>query len=168
MVDSGMTGVSSGSCEELASDEEGSRSVASIEDDWRKEMTIYELYSLNAPSSRTPRQSLQVLSLTRYIWNQILVISSYILEAKKVCLLWTCKELMQSVSFHSEIFLFGKELILPLLSILCFPRASIFHWIYFLSFLFVCLDSSAQLSRLVWLVVKLILLMLSTKIWEYI
>ncbi|KAK3205223.1 hypothetical protein Dsin_019269 [Dipteronia sinensis] len=45
MVDSSKTGVNSGSCEELlVGDEEGERSVASIEDQIRIEMTIYEKF----------------------------------------------------------------------------------------------------------------------------
>lgn len=43
MVDNGKTGISSGNCEELAADEDGERSVASVEDQLRKEMTVYEV-----------------------------------------------------------------------------------------------------------------------------
>lgn len=43
MVDDGKTGVN-GSCEELVADDEGERSVASVEDQLRKEMTVYEVY----------------------------------------------------------------------------------------------------------------------------
>jgi hypothetical protein len=49
MVDSSKTGVNSGSCEELlVGDEEGERSVASIEDQIRIEMTIYEVSGSDA------------------------------------------------------------------------------------------------------------------------
>lgn len=44
MVDNGKTGISSGNCEELAADEDGDRSVASVEDQIRKEMTVYEKF----------------------------------------------------------------------------------------------------------------------------
>ncbi|KAL5759472.1 hypothetical protein ACOSQ2_018310 [Xanthoceras sorbifolium] len=45
MVDSSKTGGNSGSCEELlVGDEEGERSVASVEDQIRNEMTIYEKF----------------------------------------------------------------------------------------------------------------------------
>ncbi|KAL8104658.1 anaphase-promoting complex subunit 2 isoform X2 [Apium graveolens] len=44
MVDIGKTGISSGNCEELTADEDGDRSVASVEDQLRKEMTIYEKF----------------------------------------------------------------------------------------------------------------------------
>lgn len=43
MVDAGKTDVN-GSCEELVADDEGERSVASVEDQLRKEMTVYEVY----------------------------------------------------------------------------------------------------------------------------
>lgn len=47
LAESGKTGVSSGSCEELlVSDEDGERSIASVEDQLRKEMTVYEVYVL--------------------------------------------------------------------------------------------------------------------------
>ncbi|KAK3001753.1 hypothetical protein RJ639_020480 [Escallonia herrerae] len=42
MVDTGKTGLNSGSCEDLVGDEDGERSVASVEDQLRKEMTVYE------------------------------------------------------------------------------------------------------------------------------
>ncbi|KAK9277366.1 hypothetical protein L1049_006908 [Liquidambar formosana] len=45
MVEASKNGVNSGSCEELlAGDEEGERSVASVEDQLRKEMTVYEKF----------------------------------------------------------------------------------------------------------------------------
>ncbi|KAK1379565.1 Anaphase-promoting complex subunit 2 [Heracleum sosnowskyi] len=44
MIDNGKTGISSGNCEELAADEDGDRSVASVEDQLRKEMTVYEKF----------------------------------------------------------------------------------------------------------------------------
>ncbi|KAG8366371.1 hypothetical protein BUALT_Bualt17G0072800 [Buddleja alternifolia] len=45
LVESGKTGVGSGSCEELlVGDEDGERSVASVEDQLRKEMTVYEKF----------------------------------------------------------------------------------------------------------------------------
>lgn len=44
LVDSSKTGVSSGSCEELTGDEDGDKSVASVEDQLRKEMTVYEKF----------------------------------------------------------------------------------------------------------------------------
>lgn len=43
MIDSNQNGLASGSCEGLAADEEGERSVASVEEQLRKEMTIYEV-----------------------------------------------------------------------------------------------------------------------------
>lgn len=44
MVDTSKNGGNSGNCEELlAGDEEPERSVASIEDQLRKEMTVYEV-----------------------------------------------------------------------------------------------------------------------------
>lgn len=47
MIDSGKTTGGSGACEELmAGDEDGERSVASAEDQLRKEMTVYEVYAL--------------------------------------------------------------------------------------------------------------------------
>ncbi|KAK3042386.1 hypothetical protein RJ639_002432 [Escallonia herrerae] len=44
MVDAGKTGLTSGSCEDLVGDEDGERSVASVEDQLRKEMTVYEKF----------------------------------------------------------------------------------------------------------------------------
>ncbi|KAK6139355.1 hypothetical protein DH2020_026901 [Rehmannia glutinosa] len=45
LAESGKTGVNSGGCEELlAGDEDGERSVASVEDQLRKEMTVYEKF----------------------------------------------------------------------------------------------------------------------------
>ncbi|KAI3467318.1 hypothetical protein Pfo_023981 [Paulownia fortunei] len=45
LVESGKTGANSGSCEELlVGDEDGERSVASVEDQLRKEMTVYEKF----------------------------------------------------------------------------------------------------------------------------
>lgn len=44
IVDAGKTGANSGSCEELVADDEGERSVASVEDQLRKEMTVYEKF----------------------------------------------------------------------------------------------------------------------------
>ncbi|PIN13292.1 Anaphase-promoting complex (APC), subunit 2 [Handroanthus impetiginosus] len=45
LVDSGKSGVNSGSCEELlVGDEDAERSVASVEDQLRKEMTVYEKF----------------------------------------------------------------------------------------------------------------------------
>lgn len=45
MAESGKAGVSSGSSEELlVGDEDGDRSVASVEDQLRKEMTVYEVH----------------------------------------------------------------------------------------------------------------------------
>ena len=41
--DTGKTAGSSGNCEDLVGDEEGDRSVASVEDQLRKEMTVYEV-----------------------------------------------------------------------------------------------------------------------------
>ena len=44
MVDTIKNNVNSGNCEELlAGDEEAERSVASVEDQLRKEMTVYEV-----------------------------------------------------------------------------------------------------------------------------
>lgn len=44
MAEGGKAGVGSGSSEELlAGDEDGERSVASVEDQLRKEMTVYEV-----------------------------------------------------------------------------------------------------------------------------
>lgn len=43
MIDSGKTVISSGNCEDLAADEDGDRSVATVEDQLRKEMTVYEV-----------------------------------------------------------------------------------------------------------------------------
>ncbi|XP_060958362.1 anaphase-promoting complex subunit 2-like isoform X1 [Cannabis sativa] len=42
--DTGKTPGTSGNCEDLAGDEEGDRSVASVEDQLRKEMTVYEKF----------------------------------------------------------------------------------------------------------------------------
>ncbi|XP_062111551.1 anaphase-promoting complex subunit 2 isoform X3 [Humulus lupulus] len=42
--DTGKTAGSSGNCEDLVGDEEGDRSVASVEDQLRKEMTVYEKF----------------------------------------------------------------------------------------------------------------------------
>lgn len=48
MVETSKNGGDSGSCEELlAGDEEGERSVASAEDQIRKEMTVYEVRDSN-------------------------------------------------------------------------------------------------------------------------
>lgn len=48
MVESSKNGLNSGSCEELlVGDEEGETSVASIEGQLRKEMTVYEVYDAN-------------------------------------------------------------------------------------------------------------------------
>lgn len=48
LVDSGKTAANVGSCEELLGvDEDGERSVASVEDQLHKEMTVYEVYHLN-------------------------------------------------------------------------------------------------------------------------
>ncbi|KAL1806313.1 hypothetical protein ACET3Z_029381 [Daucus carota] len=44
MIDSGKTVISSGNCEDLAADEDGDRSVATVEDQLRKEMTVYEKF----------------------------------------------------------------------------------------------------------------------------
>ena len=46
MVDGGKTDVNGGSCEEMVGDEDGERSVASVEDQLRKEMTVYEVFCL--------------------------------------------------------------------------------------------------------------------------
>lgn len=47
LVDSSKNGGNSGSCEELLlGDEEGERSVASVEDQIRNEMTVYEVGNL--------------------------------------------------------------------------------------------------------------------------
>lgn len=43
MVDTGKNVGSSGACEDLVADDEGERSVASVEDQLRKEMTVYEV-----------------------------------------------------------------------------------------------------------------------------
>lgn len=44
MNDTGKSGAIDGGCEELlAGDEDGERSVASVEDQLRKEMTVYEV-----------------------------------------------------------------------------------------------------------------------------
>lgn len=48
MVETNKNGGNSGSCEEiLVGDDEGERSVASVEDQIRKEMTIYEVCDVN-------------------------------------------------------------------------------------------------------------------------
>ena len=48
IVDAGKNSGSTGSCEELlGGDEEGERSLASVEDQIRKEMTIYEVCDVN-------------------------------------------------------------------------------------------------------------------------
>lgn len=44
MADTGKNVGSSGACEDLVADDEGERSVASVEDQLRKEMTVYEKY----------------------------------------------------------------------------------------------------------------------------
>lgn len=45
MADANKNGLTSGSCEGLlAADEEGERSVASVEEQLRREMTIYEVW----------------------------------------------------------------------------------------------------------------------------
>ena len=41
--DTGKSAGNSGNCEDLVADEEGERSVASVEDQLRKEMTVYEV-----------------------------------------------------------------------------------------------------------------------------
>lgn len=47
MVDAGKNGGNSGNGEELlVGDEEGERSVASVEDQIRKEMTVYEVCAM--------------------------------------------------------------------------------------------------------------------------
>lgn len=47
MNDNGKTGSISGSCEELmVGDDDGERAVASVEDQLRKEMTVYEVHPL--------------------------------------------------------------------------------------------------------------------------
>lgn len=47
MVDSSKNGDNTGSCEELlGGDEDGERSVASVEDQIRNEMTVYEVCNL--------------------------------------------------------------------------------------------------------------------------
>lgn len=46
MADTSKNGVSSGCCEDLVADEEGERSVASVEEQLLKEMTIYEKFIL--------------------------------------------------------------------------------------------------------------------------
>lgn len=43
MVDSSKNVGNSGNCEELVADDEGEKSVASVEDQLRKEMTVYEV-----------------------------------------------------------------------------------------------------------------------------
>lgn len=43
MVDTGKNVGSSGACEDLVADDEGERSMASVEDQLRKEMTVYEV-----------------------------------------------------------------------------------------------------------------------------
>ena len=43
MVDTGKNVGSSGACEDLVADDEGERSAASVEDQLRKEMTVYEV-----------------------------------------------------------------------------------------------------------------------------
>jgi anaphase-promoting complex subunit 2 len=48
IVDASKSSGNTGSCEELlGGDEEGERSVASVEDQIRKEMTIYEVCDVN-------------------------------------------------------------------------------------------------------------------------
>ena len=48
MVETSKNGGNGGSCEEiLAGDEEGERSIASVEDQLRKEMTVYEVCDVN-------------------------------------------------------------------------------------------------------------------------
>jgi anaphase-promoting complex subunit 2 len=48
IVDASKNSGNTGSCEELlGGDEEGERSVASVEDQIRKEMTIYEVCDVN-------------------------------------------------------------------------------------------------------------------------
>nr|DAD21287.1 TPA_asm: hypothetical protein HUJ06_022750 [Nelumbo nucifera] len=45
MIDANKNGINSGTCEELlAGDEEGDRSVASVEEQILKEMTVYEKF----------------------------------------------------------------------------------------------------------------------------
>lgn len=47
MIDASKNGGNSGSCEELlGGDEEGERSVASVEDQIHKEMTVYEVWDV--------------------------------------------------------------------------------------------------------------------------
>lgn len=47
--DTGKSGTIDGGCEELlAGDEDGEQSVASVEDQLRKEMTVYEVYHLSS------------------------------------------------------------------------------------------------------------------------
>lgn len=46
--DSSKTGATMGSCEEMIGDEDGDKSVASVEDQLRKEMTVYEVRILCA------------------------------------------------------------------------------------------------------------------------
>ena len=48
MVDTGKNVGTSGNCEDLVVDEEGERSVASVEDQLRKEMTVYEVWEMQA------------------------------------------------------------------------------------------------------------------------
>lgn len=46
LTDTGKTGISSGNCDELlAGEEDRERSVASVEDQLRKEMTVYEVWA---------------------------------------------------------------------------------------------------------------------------
>lgn len=59
MVDTSKNGGNNGSCEEiLVGDDEGERSTASVEDQLRKEMTVYEVCGF---------------MVTRYIVNSILI-----------------------------------------------------------------------------------------------
>ena len=45
MIDAGKNTANDGNCEDLiVGDEEGESSVASVEDQLRKEMTVYEVY----------------------------------------------------------------------------------------------------------------------------
>lgn len=47
VVDTSRNGVNSANCEELlAADDEGERSVASVEEQLLKEMTVYEVYAV--------------------------------------------------------------------------------------------------------------------------
>ena len=54
IVDAGKNSGNAGSCEELlGGDEDGERSVASVEDQIRKEMTIYEVCDVNILDMRS-------------------------------------------------------------------------------------------------------------------